>query len=682
MATAAIVTEEIVERTEVFDLDACRARAAEAECLLFRSVFAPRTRMNLLEWGEQRRYLSPEANALAADAGGPVRYTSDLTPYHRDIMLALSDPQTEIVACKLPSQDGKTELLNNFVGYKIDLDPGPMLVLQPTKEMAEAWSKDRLAPMIRDTKELRGRVRDARSRDSENTILHKKFPGGHLTAVGSNSAAGLASRPIRDVLVDEVDRCAKSAGTEGDAIRLAFRRAVTFRRGKKLLISSPTIRGESRIDKEYQLGTREELHLPCPHCGEYQFLVWGGTEIDFGLKWEPGQPDTAYYVCEHNGCIIEEKEKAGMIARYRWIAQAPEKGPRRRSFWKNLLASNLVPWRKLVAEWIEVQGKPMELQVFINTVQCELFDPIEGEEVEVDSLLRRQGKGYPKDNDRDTGIVPAGVAILTRSVDVQGDRLETCVWGWGANETSWLIEHELIPGDPSTLEPWTKLDEIMKRRYLHASKIRLRPRVTFIDSGGHSTKQVYSYCRTRMRLGVFAIKGSSLEGHPLLGRPSRPDSAKTILYHIGSFTGKESLIRRLTKIPEVGAPGFIHLPAWLDSEQIAQFTREKLVSVIQKGGKRKRAWQLLGRNEMMDLYVYALAALQTLGPRILMNLGTIAKRLEASGAKREPDPAAPADGETPATAAEEPPPPEKADAEERPRKKKRRRSRWVDGWKD
>jgi phage terminase large subunit GpA-like protein len=678
MATAVTPIEEVIERREVLDLAAAQARAAESERDLFRGVFAPRVRKNLLEWAEERRYLSPEANALAAEAGAPVRYSSALTPYHRDIMLALSDPATKFVTCMFPSQDGKTELLNNFIGWKIDLDPGPMLVLQPTKEMAEAWSKDRLSPMIRDTKEIRGKVRDARSRDSENTILHKKFPGGHLTAVGSNSPAGLASRPIRDVLVDEVDRCAKSAGTEGDSIRLAFRRAVTFRRGKKVLISSPTIRGASRIFKEYELGTQEEFHVPCPHCGEYQFLFWGGTDLEYGLKWEPGKPDTAYYVCQPNGCIIEEHHKAGMIAKYRWVAQAPEKGPRRRSFWKNAIGSNLVPWRDLVAEWLEVQGKPLELQVFINTVQCELFDPIEGEEVAVDGLIRRLGKGYGVDNELAPSKLPAGVAVLTRSVDVQTDRLETTVWGWGDHETSWLIDYDLIPGDPATLEPWLKLDELLPRRYQHAAGVKLRPRVAFVDSGGHHTKQVYDYCRTRQRFGVYAIKGSSLEGAPILGKPTRPDSARTVLYPVGSFTGKESLIRRLVKIVEPGAPGFIHLPAWLNSEQISQFTREKLVMTTKKGGKRKRAWEQLGRNEQMDLYVYALAALQSLGPRTLLNLGNIARRLMEKGEKKDqPDPA-PADGESSNQNAQVP-------EERQPKevkKKKRRGSSWVNRWKE
>jgi phage terminase large subunit GpA-like protein len=610
-----------------------------------------------------------------------VRYSSAITPYHREVMLALSDPETEYVVCKFPSQDGKTEILNNFIGWRIDTEPGPMLVLQPTKEMAEAWSKDRLAPMIRDTPALRGKVRDARSRDADNTILHKKFPGGHLTAVGSNSPR--ASPRARSATSASTRSIAARRAPAPRAIRSAWRSAARRRsgRGKKLLISSPTIKGDSRIDKpstssaRRRSGTspvRTAARAAVPRLGRHRDDV----RPQVGAR-EAG--DRALRLRErlrHRGASqgLDDRARASGSRRTRRRQAA-------RSFWKNALTSNLVAWAKLVHEWLEVQGKPEQLQQFVNTVLCELWNPDRGRG-EVDSLIRRQGKGYPKDNDRGTGTVPAGVAILTRSVDVQGDRLETCVWGWGANETSWLIEHELIPGDPSTIEPWGKLDEIMKRRYTHASTVKLRPRVTFIDSGGHHAKEVYNYCRTRQRFAVYAIKGSPLEGSPLLGRPSRPDSAKTILWHVGSFTGKESLIRRLTKILEPGLPGFIHLPAWLDSEQISQFTREKLVSQVQKGGKRKRVWQLLGRNEMMDLYVYALAALQSLGPRTLVNLGTIAKRLEASGAKNEPDPAAPADGDPPAAPTEEQPPAEKAEAEDRPRKKKRRRSRWVDGWSD
>jgi phage terminase large subunit GpA-like protein len=634
---------------------AARARAAAVESAVFREVFAPRVRMTLLEWAEQRRMLSPEANALAAEAGGPVRYSSALTPYHREPMLALSDPRTEYVVCKFPSQDGKTEILNNFIGWKIDTEPGPMLVLQPTKEMAEAWSKDRLAPMIRDTKELTGKVRDARSRDSENTILHKKFPGGHLSAVGSNSPAGLASRPIRDVVADEVDRCARSAGTEGDSLRLAFRRTTTFRKGKKLLISSPTIRKASRIDAEYTLGTQEEWLVPCPHCQEQQFLIWGGPDLDYGLKWERDQPETAHYVCI-NGCVIEEHHKGWMIERGTWVAKNPDAGPRRRSFWKSALTSNLVSWAKLVYEWSEVQGKPEELQQFVNTVLCELWDPIEGEEIGADGLLARLGVGYPEG-----GAVPDGVAVLTRSVDTQGDRLETAVWGWGEGEEAWLLEHDLIVGDPSTTAPWKELTAILKRRYRTVSGVELAPRVTFIDSGGHATQEVYSYTKTRNGAGVFAIKGANTEGAPLLSKPTRNNSARAILYLVGSFTGKESLMRRLSGIHEPG-PRFIHLPADLDGEQVAQFTRERLITRVQKGGKRKRVWETLGRNEMIDLYVYALAGLHKLGIGVTQRLGEIAKRQAEGATKPAPNPSDPPTLYTP------PKPPRSGGG-------------WVNGWK-
>jgi phage terminase large subunit GpA-like protein len=300
--------------------------------------------MTLLEWAEQRRYLSPEANALAADSGGPVRYSSAITPYHREPMLALSDPETEYVVCKFPSQDGKTEILNNFIGWRIDTEPGPMLVLQPTKEMAEAWSKDRLAPMIRDTPALRGKVRDARSRDADNTILHKKFPGGHLTAVGSNSAAGLASRPIRDVTSTKSIAARRAPARR--AIRSAWRSAARRRSGRGRSCSSrrrpskataASMRSTSSARRRSGTSRVRTAGAAVPRVGRHR--------ATYGLKWDPGKPETAHYVCVKHGCVIEEHHKGWMIERGQWIAQNPDAGKRRRSFWKNALTSNLVAGR-------------------------------------------------------------------------------------------------------------------------------------------------------------------------------------------------------------------------------------------------------------------------------------------------------------------------------------------------
>jgi phage terminase large subunit GpA-like protein len=624
-----------LERDDALDVAAAHARAADAERDVFAEVFRARERMSLREWSNARRWLSPEANALAAEAHAPVRYSMDLTPYHREIYDAISDPLTKIVACKLPSQDGKTEIVNNFVGRAIDIDPGPMLVLQPTSELGEAWSKDRLAPMIRDCPVLQKKVRDARSRDADNTILHKKFPGGHLTIVGSNSPAGLSARPIRDVLVDEVDRCAKSAGTEGDPIRLAFRRATTFRRGKKLLISSPTVLNDSRIDAEYMLGTQEELELPCPDCGEYQPFVWG-AKLTYGLKWENDDPKTAHYVCRSCTAKIPEHKKAAMIDAYRWVARAPENGPERRSFTKNALASKLVSWVDLVREWKEIQGKITELQTFINTVLCELWDPLQGKSVKLDALLSRRGLGYPEYGDapRAPSIIPDEVAYIFRSVDTQDDRLETAVWGFGHAEESWLIDWQRLEGDPALppdnpKSPFALLDLERAKQYRTLAGATLTPLATFIDSGGHHTKQVYDYTRTRQFAAVFSIKGSSQQGAPLLGTPNRNNHHKVLLVPVGSFAGKETLTKRLARITEPG-PGFIHLPPWLDVEQVTQFTRLRLVTPTNKGGGRKwvkpkPAWEETGAVEQSILYVYALAALQTVGAEDLKNLGVIAK---------------------------------------------------------
>lgn len=612
-------------------------RAAKREAAVVRMIFRPPVRMSGSQWADAFRYLSPESSAV------PGRYDTSRAPYQREPMDAMCDPLGGRVVLMWPSQVGKTEVVNNAVGYRMHLRPGPILMLQPTLEMAEAWSKDRLAPMVRDTPVLRRLVKDPRSRDSGNTLLHKNFPGGHLTAAGANSPAGLASRPIRDVFGDEVDRYPASAGAEGDPISLAFRRTATFGNALHVLISTPTIKGASRIEKSFQESDQRHYYVPCPHCGEFQILKWGGRDVAFGLKWEPGKPDTAYYVCEPNGCEIEEMDKPRMLERGEWRAHNP--GHPTKGYWLNALYSPFdgARWGKLAAEFLEVKADPLRFRAFVNTVLCETWEDA-GEQVEAHALADRFetypcGCAHHEAALCTTRKLPDGVAALVRTVDTQGDRLETAVWGFGAGEEAWPVEHELLPGDPGLPEgspgsPWNLLAQRLTMEYEHESGAMLRPVVTGIDAGGHHAKNVYAFTRPRQAQRVYALHGSTLgEGAPLLSRPTRNNSAKAILYSVGVFTAKEAIMARLAKIRESG-PGYVHIPDWMDGEHLEQLTAEKLITKI-VGGRPKRVWlKTRNRNEFLDLFAYALAMLHVMGPAFVKGLGERAAKLREAAASR------------------------------------------------
>lgn len=237
-------------------------------------VLAPPPRLNISQWADSYRRLSSEASAE------PGQWRTDRAPYQRGIMDAINEPGVETVVVMSSAQVGKTELLLNTIGYYMDYDASPILLLQPTLEMAEAFSKDRLSPMLRDTPALKDKVGDPKARNSGNTLLHKTFPGGHITMAGANSPSSLASRPIRILLADEVDRYPVSAGSEGDPVNLAAKRTTTFWNKKKLYVSTPTIKGVSRIEAEYEDSTMEQWCLPCPHCGEYQPLTWAQIRFE------------------------------------------------------------------------------------------------------------------------------------------------------------------------------------------------------------------------------------------------------------------------------------------------------------------------------------------------------------------------------------------------------------------
>jgi phage terminase large subunit GpA-like protein len=602
-----------------------------------RSMLAPPPKLTISEWADRYRVLSRESSAE------PGKWNTDRAPYQRGMMDTCSDPLTEQVVAMLAAQTGKTDALAcNVVAFYIDQDPAPMLVLHPTQQMGEAWSKDRLAPMLRDTPRLRGKVKDPRARDSGNTLLQKQFAGGHVTISGANSAASLASRPIRIVICDEVDRYPASAGSEGDPVGLAFKRTATFWNRKLILTSTPTIKGFSRIEAAFQESDQRHYHVPCPHCDEMQTLQWGN------LKWEDGDPETAAYMCDSCGVLIEEQHKGEMLRRGVWIAENP--GHRTAGFHLNALYSPWARWPDLVREWLEAQGNPERLKVFVNTVLGQTWEE-DGERVSPDSLTGRR-ESY-------RAQVPDGVGLLVAAVDTQGDRLEVTVKGYGAGEESWVIHHEQLWGDPARDEVWQQLEEVRTRAWKCESGAELRIAALCIDSGGHHTEHVYRYVKPRQPQRVWATKGVSQPGRPLVGRPSRANKHGVKLLPIGTDTAKDVVFARL-KLTTPG-PGYMHFPDFLDQEFFDQLTSEKVVTRYTKGRPVRRYEKTRPRNEALDLEVLCLAALLSIGASALQSLGTMAEKVRQEGAAKAPD---------------------ESDAKPQPRQlPKRPRGGWVSSWR-
>ena len=520
-------------------------------------------------------------------------------------MDAMSDPAIETVVFMSGAQVGKTEVLLNAIGFYICHDPAPILVLQPTLSMGQAFSKDRLAPMIRDTPALVGKVRDARSRDAHNTTMTKGYPGGQISIVGANSAAGLASRPIRIVLADEVDRYPPSAGSEGDPVSLARKRAATFHNRKLVLTSTPTIAGVSRIETAFEGSDQRRYFVPCPDCGEKDHLKWKN------VQWPEGKPDKAVYVCDHCGSAWDDVARQRALKDGEWMATAPFTGTA--GFHLSGLYS---PWTSLgqaVAEFLEAKKLPETLRVFVNTYLGEVWED-DGEQID-DTFVsdRREDWG---DN------LPEHVVLLTAGVDVNDGFLTCEVVGWGRDEESWSVEYQTLYGDPSAPQIWNDLDDLLKTTYLHPSGIDLPIRCACIDSGGHYTQAVYNFVRSREGRRVFAIKGMGGEGRALMGRPSKNNIGRIRLFPIGVDTAKELVYSRL-KIVDAG-PGYMHFPMERDDEYFRQLTAEKIITKYSQG-RAKRAWiKTRTRNEALDVRVYALGAFALLNT----NVNRLANKLE------------------------------------------------------
>lgn len=566
----------------------------------------PPPQLTTSQWADRERYLSPESSAE------PGKWITDRAPYAREPMDEITNPRVHTVVLCWSSQVGKSEVLLNGQGYFIDQDPCPQLMLQPTLDMAEAYSKDRLAPMIRDTPALRAKVKDVRSRDSGNTLLQKKFPGGHLTIAGANSPASLAMRPVRVVWMDERDRFPESAGTEGDPCALAEKRSSTFYNRKTIKVSSPS-KKKGGIKDDYDASDQRVCLLPCPHCGTYQQLKFGNLEWE-GDDIKTFKPETVRMLCIECREPIDDAEKGEMLARLKWVAQAPFNGVA--GFFLNELYSPWRRWWQVVEDFLKKKDKPDQLRVWKNTALAEIYEE-KGEAPEWKQL-------YDRREHYRMGTVPYGVLFLTAGADVQKNRIEVEVVGWGFEKESWSIAYRVIEGDTSTPEPWAKLDELLREEFPHVSGELTMPIVRLAVDSGFNTQTVYSWARKYPGGRVMAVKGN--DSLPMTVAAARTvdvrKSGKTSrrgfkYWPVGSSVVKSELYGwlHMPKPEDLSQPypGFCHFPEY-EEEYFKQITAEQQVYKKMKNGGARQVWEKTrDRNEALDCRVYARAAASAYG---------------------------------------------------------------------
>lgn len=570
---------------------------------------APDQRLSLSEWADGHRKLSTKSSPEP----GPWR--TSRTPYLREIMdcLSTTSPVRKVVFMK-GAQIGATEAGLNWIGYVIGHAPGPMMAVTPTVDMAKRFSRQRLQQMIDDCPQLRDLVAPSRERDSGNTVLSKEFPGGILVIVGSNAPGPLRSMPVRYLFCDEVDGYPLSADKEGDPVNLAVVRTQNFGdsgRGKVFLVSTPTVKGISRIESEFEATDQRRFFVPCVHCGHMQVLKFPS------LRWEAGRPDTVGYVCEACGGVMRNHHKASMLAGGEWRATAPAV-PGVVGFHLSSLYSPVgqLSWRMVAEQWEASAVSIEQRQVFVNTKLGETWtDQGEGPDWEKIHAGRAEYR---------RGTVPAGVLVLTAGADVQKDRIEVSVWGWGRGLTSWLVDHLVIQGDPSTAEAWEPVNALLARDWRHERGAPIKIERLAVDSG-HETAAVYKWAR-KAGARVLVVKGAGgvKAGSAPVSVPSAIDGyrdrKRTLrgvrVYGVNTPILKTELYRWLWLERGAGVPpdGAVFIPHDVDVEWCRQLVAEQLVRWRDRRGYMRTEWRAKReRNEALDCRVYARAATWVLG---------------------------------------------------------------------
>lgn len=564
-------------------------------CRAARRAIRPKEPLTVSEWSDANRIISGEGGSERG------RWKTSRTPYLREIMDCLSEdsPVKKVVFAK-SSQVGGTEVGSNWLGYIMTHAKGPVAIVMPTDKSLSDWMAQKFDPMAKDTPAVSEVLASRSNRAGDNAAQRKRFTGGIFYAKTAGSTADLKSTSLRYAIADEVDEYDWTT-TQGDPLGLLEVRQTAFHDRKLYVPSTPTMKDASRIEEQYQLGDQRRYYVPCPHCGELQVLKWPN------LRWtrQGARVSSVFYACEHNGCLIEEHHKTAMLAAGRWIAHNPD--GLWRSYHINALYSPIglgLSWPELALEWIEAQDDRAKLMRFINTRLGETFADTSHDLKP--AILAARAEPY------ELRTIPTGALCLTAGVDVQDDRLEIQVVGWGQNDRCWTIDYHVLHGNPADEKLWLALADYLNADFSNSRGKRMKIEASAIDTGGHHTHAVYAFVRAGLVRRPIAIKGASSYGRSILGKPSWPDvnwRGQTIkkgvaLYTVGADTAKHLLYNRLNgdadKDPGERKVHFSqHLPPeWFDGLVAETFNPRKNRWEVKKGR----------RNEPLDTWVYACAA--------------------------------------------------------------------------
>lgn len=556
-------------------------------------LMLPPEQITVSEWAGKYRMLDSKSSAI------PGPWNNDITPYLTGVMDEFNNYETSKIIFVKPTQVGGTEALQNMIGYIVMQDPAPTMIVYPTETLAKSISENRLQPMLRATPEL------ARRFDENSQLLELQFDGMYLTLAGSNSPSGLASKPIRFVLMDEVDKYPGTSGKEADPIKLATERTKTFHDKKIYITSTPTLK-TGHIWKEKESADIEKHYfVPCPHCGEYIELKFSNIRFpdEEGMTYAD-RAEFATYICQECGCTITDADKNNMIRHGEWrIVRHNTQYVRSVAFWINTLYSPFVRWADIVKEFLTTKDDPDLFQNFVNSW---LAEPWEDTKLKTSAelVLERQTE-LPE------YVVPSWAKILTGGVDVQEASLYWSIRAWGDYLTSQNIAHGQVLS-------FNDIDNIMNAEYLNENGEPMIVNLCLVDSGDQ-TDIVYDFCATHSDYAL-PVKGSShaqLSNYKL-SKINRTDSRAmgTTLVLVDSGAYKDMIAGRMQRD---NGRGSWMVYSGCDMEYAKQVTAEHKVNV-KHGNTVKKVWQLKtshADNHYLDTEVYNAAAADILGVRQL-----------------------------------------------------------------